>query len=78
MNEELIEISVEQIGESLKTINECLQVLGKRLQDVENYISEIPTPDKTYYKPEAYKDYMNLKENFDEIYKRLGKIEDGM
>jgi hypothetical protein len=78
MNDELVEVPVEKIGESLKTINECLQVLGKRLQEVEKYVSELPTPDKTYYKPEAYEEYMNLKENFDEIYKRLGKIEDGM
>lgn len=78
MNDELVEVSVEKIGESLKTINECLQLLGKRLQEVEKYVSELPTPDKTYYKPEGYEDYLNLKENFDEIYKRLGKIEDGM
>ena len=78
MSDELVEVPIEQIAESLKTVNECLQVLGKRLQEVEKYVSELPTPDKTYYKPEAYEEYMNLKENFDEVYRRLGEIENGM
>ena len=79
--EETVEISGvtgEQIGESIKTINECLKLLGNRLKDVETYLSEIPTPAKTYYKPKGYDDYMNLAENFTEIYRRLDKIENGM
>ena len=79
--EETVEVSGvtgEQLGESLKTINECLKLLGNRLKEVETYISEIPTPAKTYYKPEGYDDYMNLAGNFTEIYKRLDKIENGM
>ena len=71
-------VSGDQIAESLKNINECLKLLGKRLKDVETYVSEIPTPSKTYYKPEGYEDYMNLADNFTEIYKRLDKIENGM
>ena len=76
--EETVEVSGvtgEQLGESLKTINECLKLLGNRLKEVETYISEIPTPAKTYYKPKGYDDYMNLAGNFTEIYKRLDKIE---
>ena len=79
--EETVEVSGvtgEQLGESLKTINECLKLLGNRLKEVETYISEIPTPAKTYYKPKGYEDYMNLAENFTEIYRRLDKIENGM
>ena len=79
--EETVEVSGvtgEQIGESIKNINECLRLLGNRLKEVETYISEIPTPAKTYYKPEGYDDYMNLAGNFTEIYKRLDKIENGM
>ena len=78
--EETVEVSGvtgEQLGESLKTINECLKLLGNRLKEVETYISEIPTPSKTYYKPKGYEDYMNLADNFTEIYRRLDKI-DGM
>ena len=76
--EETVEISAQQIGETLTNINECLRLLGNRLKEVETYISEIPTPAKTYYKPKGYEDYMNLGENFTEIYKRLDKIENGM
>ena len=75
---ETVEVTVEQIGESLKNINECLKLLGDRLKQVENYINEIPTPAKTYYKPKGYEDYMNLADNFTEIYRRLDKIENGM
>tara|TARA_B100000085_G_scaffold205820_1_gene189430 strand:- start:109 stop:345 length:237 start_codon:yes stop_codon:yes gene_type:complete len=78
MSEELVEVPINQIGESLTNINECLRRLGKRLQDVEKYVSELPTPDKTYYKPEGYEDYLNLKQNYDEIYRRLRELENGV
>jgi hypothetical protein len=78
MSEELVEVSAEQIALSLKNINECLLALGKRLQEVETYMSELPTPAKTYYKPEGYEDYLNLKENFDEIYRRIRELENGV
>ena len=75
MSEELVEITGEQIGAALAAVNECLMALGKRLEDVEKYVSELPTPAKTYYKPEGYEDYLNLKENFDELYKRVRELE---
>ena len=78
MSEELVEVSAEQIALSLKNINECLLALGKRLQEVEKYMTELPTPAKTYYKPEGYEDYLNLKQNYDEIYRRLRELEDGV
>ena len=78
MSEELTEVSWEQIGETIKTLNECILALGKRLQAVEKYVSELPTPAKTYYKPEGYEDYLNLKGNFDEIYRRIKELENGM
>ena len=68
-------VTGEQIGEAIKNINECLKLLGNRLKEVEAYVSELPTPAKTYSKPKGYEDYMNLAENFTEIYKRLDKIE---
>ena len=71
-------VTGEQRGEAIKNINECLKLLGNRLKEVEAYVSELPTPAKTYYKPEGYDDYMNLAGNFTEIYKRLDKIENGM
>ena len=72
------EASPEQIGQILTNVNECLLALGKRLQEVEKYVSELPTPAKTYYKPEGYEDYLNLKENFDEIYRRIRELENGV
>ena len=75
--DEVSGVTGEQIGESLNNLNECIRLLAKRLKDVEEHISEIPTPAKTYYKPKGYEDYMNLAENFTEIYKRLDKL-DGM
>ena len=78
MSEELVEVSAEQIALSLKNINQCLLALGKRLQEVEKYVSELPTPAKTFYKPEGYEDYLNLKENFDEIYRRIRELENGV
>ena len=72
------EASAEQIGQILTNVNECLLALGKRLQEVEKYVSELPTPAKTYYKPEGYEDYRNLKENFDEIYRRIRELENGV
>ena len=70
-------ITEQQVADALKATNECLVAIIKRIEELEKYVSEIPTPAKTYYKPEGYDDYMNLKENFDEIYKRVGELENG-
>ena len=78
MSEELTEVSAEQIALTLKNINECLLALGKRVQDVEKYVSELPTPAKTYYRPEGYEDYLNLKQTFDEIFRRIRELENGV
>lgn len=77
-HDELIEVSGQQIGEAIVAIQQCLEAMAKRLADVESYVSELPTPAKTYYKPKGHEDYLNLKENFDELYKRIGALEDGM
>ena len=76
--EETVEVSGSQIGETLTNINECLRLLAERVKEVEKHMNELPTPAKTYYKPEGYDDYMNLAGNFTEIYKRLDKIENGV
>ena len=75
VQEETVEVTAQQIGETLTNINECLRVLAERLKKVEAYVSELPTPAKTYYKPEGYEDYMNLGENFTELYKKVGELE---
>ena len=61
--------------EANEAINECLQSLHKRLEAIEKYLEELPTPDKTYYKPKDYPDYLNIKGNYDEIYRRLTELE---
>ena len=77
-SEEMVPIATEQIAEALVAVNQVLMTLEKRLRDVEKYVSELPTPAKTFYKPNGYDDYMNLKQNFDELYKRIERIENGM
>ena len=79
MNNEQETDQVEvSIGDSLVAVNECLIAIHKRLEALESYVNELPTPDKTYYKPEGQDEYLNIKANYDQIYKRLKKLEDGM
>ena len=65
----------EDYREAMDTINDCLIRLGKRLEDLEKYVNELPTPDKVYYKPDEYPDYLNIKGNYDEIYRRIKDLE---
>ncbi len=67
-----------ELNEALRAINECLLAIHKRLEQVENHVNELPTPDKTYYKPEGHTEYLNTKENYDEIYRRLRELENGV
>ena len=66
----------KQLAEALNTLNECLIVIGQRLDALETYVQEIPTPDKTLYKPEGETEYMTLKQNLDFIYERLDNLEE--
>ena len=68
----------EEISTALNAITDCFMAVGKRLESFEKYVCELPTPDKTYYKPDGEKDYLNIKGNYDLIYKRLKKLEHGM
>ena len=77
-SEEMVAVTPEQIAEALGAVNQVLIALEKRIRDVEKYVSELPTPAKTFYKPDGYDDYMNLKENFDELYRRVERIENGL
>jgi hypothetical protein len=69
--EELIEVSTQEIADGLGAINECIINLGERLKAIEEYVQELSPASKIYYKPPGHEEYLNLKENFDEIYKRL-------
>lgn len=64
--------------EAHEVINMCLGQIGERLAAIEKYLNELPTPDKIMYKPKSAEDYLNMKENYDEIYKRLEALESGL
>jgi|TARA_R100000482_G_scaffold45887_1_gene16094 hypothetical protein len=66
----------DQTNQALIAVNECLLALGKRLEALEKHVNEMPTPDKTYYKPEGEDKYLSLKENLDFIYERLDNLEE--
>ena len=67
--------NTDDISDALLTINDCLVAIGKRLEALETRVQEIPTPEKTYYKPKGYEDYLNTKGNYDEIYRRIEQLE---
>jgi len=52
--------------------------LGERVEHIEKYVQNIPTPDKVMYRPRETEEYLNIKENYDLIYKRLEVLENGM
>ena len=64
--------------EAHEVINMCLGQIGERLAEIEKYLNELPTPDKIMYKPKGAEDCLNMKENYDEIYKRLEALESGL
>lgn len=69
---------VESLNEALVALNDCMKVIGERLDALEKYVVEIPTPDKVLYKPRGAEDYLDMKGNYDEIYRRIGELENGM
>jgi len=63
---------------AIEIINECLMKLGERVEELEKRVAEIPTPDKIYYKPPGCDEYLSMKGNYDELYKRIGALENGL
>lgn len=78
MSEELVKVSAEEIAESLVAVNKCLIAIGERLEAVEKYVQTLSPADKIFYKPKGNDEYLNIKDNFDNIYERLGALEDGV
>jgi len=68
----------EDNAEAHEIINECLVSLAERLKKLEEYVINIPTPDKILYKPSGEEEYLNLKENYDLIYKSIKELQDGV
>ncbi len=77
MNEKGIVSRLNDNEEAHEIINDLLVKIGKRLQALEEAVQELPTPDKTYYKPKGTEDYLTLCENLDAIYERLERLENG-
>ena len=73
-------MNAEERVTALNTVNECLRVIGERIQILEEYVSDMPlhVHDKLLYKPTKHENYLNIKENFDHLYERLEKLENGM
>ena len=65
----------QEVAEALNAINDCLIALGKRLQEVEEYVATMNFSEKILYKPNGKEKYLNIKENYDLIYERLDKLE---
>ena len=59
-------------------LNELVVKIGKRLQQLEEAMQEMPTPDKTYFRPPGTEDYFTLAQNLNHIYERLEKIENAL
>ena len=68
----------EEIVKNNEMINDILLKLGERLENLEKYVQALPTPDKTMYRPPYHEDYLNIKGNYDLIYKRIEALENGM
>ncbi|AET72596.1 hypothetical protein P29A0810_078 [Synechococcus phage S-CAM8] len=69
---------VQSLNDALVALNGCIKVLGERLEALEKYVVELPTPDKVLYKPKDVEEYLDMKGNYDEIYRRIGELKDGM
>ena len=69
---------IDSLNQALLALNDCIEVLHKRIERIEEYLNELSTPDKILYKPKGYENYLNIKENYDEIYRRLGELENGV
>lgn len=65
----------ETLNEFLTKVDEAIMALHERISAIEQHLSEFPTPDKVYYKPNGQEDYLNMKANYDLIYERLDKLE---
>tara|TARA_B100002019_G_scaffold288867_1_gene303323 strand:- start:6211 stop:6450 length:240 start_codon:yes stop_codon:yes gene_type:complete len=79
MSEEKIDY-LRDNDEAHQVINMCLQQIGERLAALEQFVQGIPLQDvtKIMYKPDGYEEYLDTKQNFDEIYRRLEELKGGV
>ncbi|AFD02690.1 hypothetical protein Syn7803C97_72 [Synechococcus phage S-MbCM6] len=70
-----IKNSLDDNADAHEILNNTIVAIKGNIDEIVNHISTLPTPDKILYKP-AGADYMNIKDNFDYIYKRLNRLEE--
>ncbi|QIN97159.1 hypothetical protein [Synechococcus phage S-H25] len=75
MSDKIIDDPWRDNQEAHDAINRCLEVIAARLKEIETYVVELPTPNKILYKPKGAEDYLDMRGNYDEIYKRLEDLE---
>ena len=66
-----------ELDEAHRILVDTIVKLGERVENLEKYVQAIPTPDKVMYRPANHKEYLNIKENYDLLYKRLEVLENG-
>lgn len=66
--------SMKDIDSAIEAVNKCIISLNERITQLEEHIVKIPTPDKILYKPVGHDDYLNIKENLDNIYAQLRSL----
>ena len=63
-------------AEAHEVLNTCVHELAERLGEVTKYVNDLTTPEKILYKPKGAEEYLNIKENYDEIYRRIAELEE--
>ena len=64
--------------EAHEAINMCLVAIGERLNAIEEYLKTISPPQNIKYKPSGQDTYLDMRENYDQIYSRLEALESGL
>ena len=67
-----------EVANYSEMINAVLMKIGERLEHLKKYVQALRTPDKTMYRPANHEEYLNIKENYDLLYRRLEALENGM
>lgn len=67
--------ALSDIDTAFENSNEVITKVIERIKEIEEYVINLPTPDKTFYKPRGSEEYLNYKHNLDYIYDRIDKLE---
>ena len=59
----------------MSTVENQAILQSQCIEALEKHVNELPTPNKVFYKPKGYDDYLDMKQNYDELYGRIIKLE---